>query len=161
MSTKTDYSVDEWKAIASAPVAAGLLVTLSDASGVVGTAKEAMAVGNAIVQSASGDAPEIVKSLAETVKSGQGRPELPDVPKDRAQARNALIGAIKTAVHAVEVKSPREVDGYKAWLVSVASKVSEASKEGTFFGFGGKLVSAEEEEALKQLNDVLGIGTRH
>lgn len=158
MSKKTDYSPEEWKAISGAPVAAGLLITLSDASGPVGIAKEAMAVGKAITESAVGDAPEIVKDLAENVKSGSGRPEVPDVPAgDRTQTKDALIGAIKTAVHAVEAKSPGEAEGFKTWLASVAAKVSHASKEGGFLGFGGTAVSSDEEEALRQLADVLGI----
>jgi hypothetical protein len=161
MSTKADYTAEEWKAISGAPVATGLLVTLADASGPVGIAKEAMAVGKAIIQSASGEAPEIVRTLAETVKSGEVRPELPDIPKgDRTQTKNALIGLVKTAVRTVETKSPGEVEGFKAWLVSVAAKVAQASKEGGFLGFGGTLVSGEEEEALEHLNSLLGISPR-
>jgi hypothetical protein len=158
MSNKTHYSAEEWKAISAAPVAAGLLITLSDPSGPVGIAKEAVAVGSAISQSASGDAPEIVKALAENVKSGGGRPEMPDVPSgDRAQTKAALIGAIRTAVGAVQSKSPGEVDGYKRWLASVATKVAHASKEGGFFGIGGTVVSSDEQEALKQLSEFLGV----
>jgi hypothetical protein len=157
MSTKNDYSAEEWKAISSAPVAAGLLITLADASGPVGITKEAMAVGKAITQSASEDAPEIVKALAETVKSG-GRPELPDVKSgDRASTKNALIGVIKTAVAALQTKSPAEADRYKNWLVSVAAKAAEASKEGGFLGFGGTQVSTDEQEALRQLAAALGV----
>ena len=66
MSTKTDYTSDEWKAISSAPVAAGLLISLADASGPVGLAKEAIAVGKAIAESTESDVPKIVKSLART-----------------------------------------------------------------------------------------------
>ena len=161
MSTKTDYSADEWKAISGAPVAAGLFVTLSDASGPIGIAKEAIAVGKAITESAQGDAPEIVKSLAESVKTGGGRPELPDVPTgDRAQAKDAVIGAIRKAVEAVERKSPNEAEGFKAWLASVAVKVSQASKEGGFLGIGGTVVSAQEQEALTTLAGVLGVTAR-
>jgi hypothetical protein len=156
MSTKTDYSAEEWKAISGAPVAAGMLITLSDASGPLGIAKEAFAVGQAISQSAAPDSPEIVRALAENVKAGGGRPELPDVPSgDRAQAKLVLIGAIQRAVRAVESKSPTEVEGYKTWLASVAARVSQASKEGGFFGIGGTLVSQDEEEALRQLAEVL------
>jgi hypothetical protein len=93
MSTMKDYNTEEWKAISAAPVAAGLLITLSDASGPVGIAKEAMAVGKAITSAASGDTPEIVRALAESVKTGGGRPEMPDVPTgDRAKAKDALLG---------------------------------------------------------------------
>ena len=156
MSTKNDYSAEEWKAITGAPVAAGMFVSLSDASGPIGIAKEALAVGRAIANSAGGDAPEIVKSLAESVRAGGGRPELPNVPTgDRARTKDALIGTLKTAVDAVERKSPSEAPGYKSWLTSVATKVSEASREGGFLGIGGTDVSPSEEEALNKLAEVL------
>ena len=158
MSTKNDYSAEEWKAITGAPVAAGLLITLSDASGILGIAKEAMAVGKAITDSAGGDAPEIVKELAASVKNGGGRPELPVVPTgDRAQTEVALVGALQKAIGVVEKKSPGEVGAYKKWLASVATKVSEASKEGGFLGIGGTPVSPAEQKALRHLNEVLGV----
>jgi hypothetical protein len=158
MSTKNDYNAEEWKAIAAAPVVAGLFITVSDLSGPVGIAKEGIAVGRAITESVSGDAPEIVKALAESVKSAGGRPELPDLPRgDRAQTRDALIGALQKAVGAVERKSPVEAEAYKNWLASVATKVSQASKEGGFLGFGGTLVSDEEQQALKRLAEVLKV----
>ncbi len=137
MSTKSDYSDAEWKAVSAAPVAAGLLITLSDASGPVGIAKEAVAVSKAISESALGDAPEIVKTVAESVKTGAGRPELPAMPSGgRAQMKDALMGVIKNAVGALQTKSPLEVERYKTWLVSIATKVSQASKEGGTPGHG-------------------------
>jgi hypothetical protein len=160
MSTRNDYSAEEWKAITAAPVVAGLFITLSDASGLVGTAKEAMAVGRAITESAAGSSPEIVKSLAESVRSAGGRPELPDIPRgDRAQVQSTLITNLKAAATAVASKSPSEVDAYKSWLLSVATKVSHASKEGGFLGFGGTDVSDAEREGLKQLAEALGVRT--
>jgi hypothetical protein len=157
MSTKNDYSAEEWKAIMGAPVAAGLYMTLADASGPVGIAKEAMAVGKAITESAATDAPEIVKALAEGVRTAGGRPELPDVPKtDRAQMKVALISALQNAIGAVAAKSPAEAEAFKTWLVSVATRVAHASKEGGFLGIGGTEVSTEEQEALKQLASALG-----
>lgn len=153
MSTKTDYSDAEWKAISTAPVAAGLLITASDASGL---AREAMAVGRAISRSTLGDAPEIVKALANTVKAGGGTPELPDLPSGgRALTRDALIDIVRAAVGALQLKSPAEAESYKAWLASVTAKVSHASKEAV--GIGGPRVSAEEQEGLRQLADVLSV----
>ena len=158
MSTKNDYSAEDWKAIAGAPVAAGLFITLSDASGPVGIAREAMAVGKAIADSDSGDAPEVVKSVAATLRDTGGKPELPDVPRgDRAQTKLALVAVINQAVGAVEKKSPAEADGYKTWLASVARKVSEASKEGSILGFGGTLVSEDEQQGLRELGEMLGV----
>jgi hypothetical protein len=158
MSTQTDYNAQQWKAIVAAPTAAGLYITLADASGVVGLTKEAMAVGKAITDAAASGAPDVVKSLAESVKAAGGRPEMPDYPKgDRGQMKATLITAIKDAVTAVESKSPLEATAYKSWLVSVASNVAHASKEGGFLGIGGTVVSKEEKEALKTLADALGV----
>src|SRR5262245_66608525 len=77
MSKKTDYSAEEWKAISGAPVAAGLLIKRSDASGPIGIAKEGLAVGRAIRESASGDDPAIVQPVAESGDSGGGRRGVP------------------------------------------------------------------------------------
>jgi hypothetical protein len=162
MSKKTDYSAEEWKAISGAPVAAGLLITLADASDPVGIAKQALAVGKALARSStSGNAPEIVKSIAENVKSAGGRPDLLDVlTGDRAQTNDVLIGAIKTAVRAVECKSPGEAEAYKAWLASIAAAASRASKEAGFLGLAGPMVSNDEEEAIQRLADALRVRTR-
>jgi hypothetical protein len=159
MSTKTHYSEADWKAISSAPVAAGLFITLTDASSPIGLAKEALAVGKAIARTASGDAPEIVRVLAEHVRRGGGRPELPDVPAgDRAQAKSALLDGLRTAVQAVQSTSPGEVEAYKTWLASVTAKVAQASSVGGFLGTNGTLVSPDGQDALRQLADVLGVG---
>lgn len=158
MSTQQEYNEAEWKAISSAPLAAGLLITLADASGPIGIAKEAMAVSRAVSGSATGDAPEVVRSIAESAKTWGGRPAMPDIPRgDREQARNALIGAINAAVDAVETKSPAEVESYKTWLASVAVRVAHASKEGGFLGVGGEPVSAAEQAALDQLATMLNV----
>jgi hypothetical protein len=155
MSTKNDYSTAEWKAIASAPVAAGLFITMSDVSGPIGIVKEAMAVGKAITEAAQPGAPEIVRAVAAGVKDS-GRPETPDVPMgSRAQSKEALTNTIRSAVDAVERHSPSEAQAYKTWLASVARRVAEASKEGGFLNMGGTLVSSQEEEALKELTQVL------
>jgi hypothetical protein len=99
MSTKNDFSAEDWKAIMGAPVAAGLYITLSDPSGPLGITKEAMAVGKSITDSAAAGAPEIVQAIAESVKQSGGRPEFPDVPKtDPAQMKVALLGTVQNAI---------------------------------------------------------------
>jgi hypothetical protein len=156
MSTKNDYSEAEWKAISAAPVAAGLLMTFADLGGPVGIAKEALAVGRAISATTLGDAPEIVKTLTENVKRGGGPPELPNVPTaDRTQTTLALIGVVKTAVGAVQKKSPSEIESYKTWLASVAARVSHASKAGGLLG--GTQFNTDEQQVLAQLADVLAV----
>ena len=157
MSTKNDYSAEDWKAIMGAPVAAGLYITLSDPSGPLGITKEAMAVGKTITDSAAAGAPEIVQAIAESVKQAGRRPELPDVPRsDPAQMKLALLGMVQNAVAVVAAKSQTESDVFRGWLLTVASKVAHAAKEGGFLGIGGTEVSAEEQEGLDELARALG-----
>jgi hypothetical protein len=147
MSSKAHYSDSEWKAISSAPAAAGLFITLGTASGPTDRAKEALAVGNAIARTASGDAPEIVRVLAARVRQEGGGPELPEVPSgDRAQTKSALLEGLRTAVRAVESQSPGEVEAYKTWLASVTAKVAHVS------------TGPDGQEALRQLAEVLAVG---
>jgi hypothetical protein len=158
VSTKRDYSDAQWTTIAAAPAAAGLLITLADASGPLGVVKEGMAVTRAVTDTASGDLPEVVTSLVAEVRSGALRPELPKLPyTDRDQAKAVLMESIKAAVAAVEATAPTEASAYKTWLVGTALRVAQASKEGGFLGMGGTLVSPEEQSALNELAAALGV----
>ena len=87
MSKQTDYTAEEWKTISSAPLMAGLLVTVSDLSGPIGTTKEAIAVIKGVVDTAAASSNELIKSVAEGIKLQGGRPDLPDLPNDRDSVR--------------------------------------------------------------------------
>ena len=156
MATQRDFTAEEWKSISAAPLMAGLVVTMADVGGPVGVAKEAVAVSKAIIESATGSAGELVKTLAEAFKSG-ARPEMPSVPKDRAQAQNAFVAACSKAAAMVAAKSPAEAQEFRAWLVTIARKAADAAKEGGFLGIGGTQVSKSEQDALASLTSALGV----
>lgn len=160
MSKQTDYTAEEWKTISAAPVMAGLLVTISDVSGPIGTAKEAMSIVKGVTETAASTNNELIKAIASQITQFSGRPDLPDLPNDLPGARNFLIQGCKQAVAVVAAKSPAEADEYKNWLTTLAQKASEASKEGGFLGFGGKLVSEEEAAAVKELANALGMSAK-
>ena len=156
MATLKDFTADEWKNVSAAPFMAGLVVTMSDLSGVVGVTKEAIAVGKVITESATASSSELIKTLAESFKSG-ARPEMPTMPADREQARSSFIEKCKLAVAAVAAKSPAEAQEFKTWLMAIARKAADAAKEGGFLGFGGTQVSEQEQRALTQLGSALGV----
>jgi hypothetical protein len=157
MSKQTDYTPEEWKAIAAAPILAGLLVSVSDLSGPIGLAKEGLAVARAVTETAGGTATELIKTLAEGIGAQGSRPELPELPRDQAEARAALLDRCKQAAAAVTQKSPGEAEAYKQWLVTLARKTAEAAKEGGFLGIGGTRISEGENAALKDLAATLGV----
>jgi hypothetical protein len=157
MSKQSDYSAEEWLTVSSAPVMAGLLVSLSDVSGPIGMAKEALAVVRAVTESASGGAGELLTSIAASWKAQVTKPQLPELPRDSPDAaRNAALEHCKEAAAIVSQKSPSEADEYRKWLVSLARKTAEASKEGGFLGIGGTLVSDAEANAVTTLAKALG-----
>jgi len=157
MSQQTDYTPDEWKAIAAAPMVAGMLVTMSDLSGPVGFVKEAYAVAQAAAEATGNTSNELIRSVAEWLKAQGVKPALPEVPKDQAGARGAFVETVRQAAAAVAQKSPAEAEEYKRWLLSFAKRAAEASKEGGFLGIGGTLVSEQETAAINELAAALGV----
>ena len=77
MSKQTDYTPEEWKTITAAPIMAGLLITLSDLSGPIGTAKEAFAVIKGVTDTAAGTSNELIRAVGEGIRQ-RGKPDLPD-----------------------------------------------------------------------------------
>jgi hypothetical protein len=157
MSKQTDYTPEEWKTISAAPVLAGLLVSVSDMSGPIGVVKEAMAVVKAVTESAASTSNELIKTLAQEIKARGGKPDMPALPADPEGVRAALIDNCKRAAAVVSQKSAAEAEEYKRWLVSLARKTAEASKEGGFLGIGGTVVSEEESSAVNELASALGV----
>lgn len=155
MSKQTDYTPEEWKIISTAPLMAGLLVTVSDLSGPIGMAKEAFAVVKGVVDTSAGTSNELIRTVAEGVKAQGGKPDMPDLQGDRAAVRAALIDGCKRALAIVSQKSPAEAEEYKQWLTSLAQKTAEASKEGGFLGIGGVQISDDEKAAVNELSSAL------
>jgi hypothetical protein len=160
MSKQSDYTPEEWKTISAAPVMAGLFVSTADMSGPIGLAKEAIAVSKAFMESASNASNELIKSISEGIKARGGKPDMPDLPSTREGTHKALVEGCKQAAAIVMSKSPTEADEYKSWLVSIADRTSQASKEGGFLGIGGTLVSDSETSAVSELASALGVTSR-
>jgi hypothetical protein len=157
MSKRTDYTPEEWKTIAAAPMMAGLLVSVSDLSGPIGMAKEAIAVARAVAETSASTSNELIKALAEGIRAQRGKFEMSELPRDQGGARAALLDGCKQAAAAVAQKSPAEAEEYKRWLVSLARKTGEAAKEGGFLGIGGTRVSEAENTAVSELASALGV----
>jgi hypothetical protein len=154
MSASNDYSADEWKAISASPMAVGLAIALSEAAGPDASAIDPVVVSRAVTQSGLVDAPEIVRVLVERVKAGTDGFELSDLASvDRPEMMEALIETVGTAVNAIEVKSPGEVEPFRAWLASVAAKVCHATSPAN----GVIQVSRETQDIIERLARILGV----
>lgn len=158
MSTRNDYSDDEWNAITTAPAAVGLALVLGTANGSIGASRTPIAVNQAITRGTGIRAPELVRVLVERLRSGRGQPELPEVPEgNHRETTETLIAIVTLAVRAVETKSPAEVEAFKAWLASIAAKTLHAARGTNLSALDSARLSRAEQVAIPRLARVLAV----
>jgi len=198
MTTKADYTAEEWAQLTQAPLMATMSIVAADMSGPIGLVKEMMATVKTIQETAaSAAAGELVKAISTDViesqqkkeqkeqkdqgdasaqpagdatgqptadASAQPTPPSPDPmqsmkidAKDPEEARKKAVEGCIAAANIVALKSPAEADEFKQWLMTIATRTSEAAKEGGFLGIGGAKVSEKEKTELAALASALGV----
>ena len=155
MTTKSDFSEEDWSRIVRAPLVAGLAISLADPGGPIEVAKETMAT----VRSAT-NPPSREQLVAEVAL---------DIQAEVQQKRNPLKGYRPSSQEAapsgeqvlVELRAvraivaaratPDETAAFGRWLVATAQAAANAAKEGGFLGFGAEQVSKGEQAMLDQV----------
>lgn len=174
MTTKKDYTPEEWDYLCSAPAAAGMYITAADPRG-FDRVREMFATAHAMANHPPGEAAQVlVDSLTAELKnradqstdsrqeSAQGNgskaPE-PDIPDGELPAgSDALMERIRQATQIINAKADAaEARAYKQWLLDIADITANAAVEGGFLGIGGQRVTKKEKAALEELKTVLGI----
>jgi hypothetical protein len=160
MSTKTDFSVEEWTLLLQAITNVATYVITADMS-VMGALKEMKAMGKAVEQqSAPPTAQELVNALVSDLKEKSENKEsvaTTEVKEDE-EVRGGMLHGLQDAVQVLDAKcSPEEASGFKLWLLDIAEAVAEADKEGSHFGIGGVQVTDKEKAALSELRSTLGL----
>ena len=143
---------DSWKQVVAGPAAALFAVSTADLSGPIGSVKEAQAAGKVLLDATKGAEPTSVLAAA---FAGGLTPDMASLVKELAPTKEKLIDVARAGLAAVKQRSPEQAQGYKDTILAVAKAAAEASKEGGFLGFGGKLVSEEEQAALAALQAAL------
>jgi hypothetical protein len=157
VSTKADYSKDEWDSLLKAPLMAAMAVVVASPSGPIGAVQEMFAVGKGLMEGAEGTTNPLISALVADVKAGN-RPSMPtERPKDLAQVKAQALGACREVAALLARKAPGEADGFKRWLLGTAQRTAEAAKEGGFLGVGGVQVSDAEKAALGEVAGALGL----
>jgi hypothetical protein len=155
VTTKNDFSEEEWTRIVRAPFVAGLAIALADPGGPVEVAKESMAMIKAATNPSSRE--QLISEVAL------------DIQADVQQKKNPLKGYRPTspgtaptgdqvlvelrAVHEIVAAraTPDETAAFGQWLVDSAQAAANAAKEGGFLGFGAEQVSEGERHMLDQV----------
>lgn len=163
MSKKSDYPEQEWKTILAAPYYASMLIVVADFN--LSFIKEIGAMMQSVMASVEGSKSALIRELAGefTQKENQEaiKPELDSLQseKDPTALKGAMLEYVVNAAQLVSGKSEEDGRVYRQWLVYLAQQTAEASKEGGFLGIGAVRVSQQEQAALDELADALGVSS--
>ncbi len=156
MTTKNDFSAEDWNRIVRAPFVAGLAISLADPGGPIETAKETMATLKAATNPASRE--QLVAELALDIQSQIQQKQNPLKGYRPSSAEGTASGGEQVLVELGAVQAivaaratPEETAAFGDWLVASAQAAANAAKEGGFMGFGAEQVSKGEQEMLDRV----------
>jgi hypothetical protein len=157
VTTKSDFSEEDWARIVRAPFVAGLAISLADPGGPIEAAKETMAT----LKSAT-NPPSREQLLAEVALEIQAMAQERKSPLKGYKPTGTEAPGNQVLDELREVKSlvataatPEETAAFGAWLVASAQAAAEAAKDGGFMGFGAKQVSDGEQAMLDRVREVV------
>jgi hypothetical protein len=157
MTTKSDYTEDEWTTLVRAPIVAGMAITIADPGGPIEVAREVMATLRAAT-TPSQEA-ELVTAVSQELTALAKQRQNPAAgfkPKG-TMAGEQVLDEMRRVNEILAKASPDEAAAFRAWLLDVAQHAADAAKEGGFMGFGAEQISAGEKDMLARLRSALGV----
>ena len=159
MTSKTDFSEDEWTRLKRAPFVAGMAISLADPGGPIEVVKETAATLKTVRDAReSGGRGELVDAVAQEVvgEARERKNPLHDFKPKGALAGQQILEELTEVNRIVSAKAaPEEADAYREWLRAAAQEAANAAKEGGFMGFRAERVSEGEQRMLDKLAEVL------
>jgi broad specificity phosphatase PhoE len=160
MTTKADFTEEEWTRLERGPLVAGMAITFADPGGPIEALKESLAAVKTIAETAkTGSRSELVDALAKDVAEKAQRRENPlkgFKPKGTLAGQEILDELREVNEIATQKATPEEAAAYRQWLLDAAQRVADAAKEGGFLGFHAVRVSEGEQKMLDRLSEALG-----
>jgi hypothetical protein len=145
MTTKTDFTPEEWDTVLMAPPSAGLYLVMSDRGG---TFKETFAIGKAYTEARQqhGESELLDEIVAAKPEVDHTRYHSVD------ELKEATVKHLRDAVGVLESKAtPEELDGYRRFVLALAERVASAHKE------DGQTISGREQAAIDEISAALGV----
>src|SRR4051812_40206931 len=159
MTSRTDFTDEEWARLERAPLVAGMAISLADPGGPIEAVKETMASLRTILEAAqAGSGVELVDAVAKDAAEKTQRRENPlrDFKPRGALAGEAVLEELR-AVNGLltEKATPEEAAAFRQWLLAAAQRAAEAAKEGGFLGFHAGGGGRGERQMLDKPGGVL------
>ena len=144
MTTKADFTPEEWELILEGPTEAGKIVMTSERGG---SFRESFSMSKAYAeaQGKPGESELVDEIVSSKPKVDRTRHGSFDELKDHG------LQQLRDAVAVLEAKAtPEEVEGYRRFVLALAQRVAAAHEE------DGKRVTETEEAAIVLITDALG-----
>jgi transcription antitermination factor NusG len=158
MTTKSDYTDEEWETLRRAPMVAGFAISLADPGGPIELTKETMASMKSL--GTPGSEEELVVAVSQDAMAHVQQHDKPmgDFKPKGATAGQQILDELKKVNDILTAKAtPAEGAAFRAWLMAAAQASADAAKEGGFMGFHAVRVSEGEQSMLTQLRGVFGL----
>lgn len=147
MSSKADFTPEEWELVLEGPPSAGMTVITAQRGG---TLRETITMAKAYAEARQLHGQS---ELLDEIVSAK-----PAIDHTRYHSVDELkehcLAHLRDAVALLETKAtPQELDDYRRFIVNLAEKVASAHRE----GHGGDSVSEAERAALDEIAQALGV----
>ncbi len=123
MTTKTEFTQEEWEALQKGLTGAGFLMAVSDRS-FFDSFKEAGALARHLADARKSGSSELIRELGETRGTGFGLTSSP------AEIESETLESLRKATEVLEAKAPEETDAYRSFVLEVAESVGNAAAGG-------------------------------
>ncbi len=144
MTSKADFTAEEWKLILEGPPSAGLIVVTAQRGGML---RETMAIGRAYAEARHEHGESELLDEIVAAKPERDHTHFHSVE----ELKQAGLKHLKDAVELLERKATaQEVEDYRRFVLTLADKVAGAHREGT------ESVSDAERAAIEEIRVSLG-----
>jgi hypothetical protein len=162
MTSKADFTEEEWARLKRAPFVAGMAISLADPGGPIEAVKEVTATLKTVLRAAEeGGRGELVDAIArEAAEEARQRksPLAGFKPSRGATAGVEILDELREVNGLVSQKgTPEDAAAMRDWLLDAAQEAADAAKEGGFLGFRAERVSEGEQRMLDRLGEALAV----
>ena len=161
MSSKSDYSADEWQTLLDTPMLVGAAVMVVGKSG-LGTIKESFAIAQQTLGAIKAYPDnELIQAIMASRLQDKEKSSIESFssPLLKLQPDEFKAEVVKTCAKANQIlarkSSSDEAREYKQWISEIADKVAHAASEGGILGFGGTRFSEAEQQAIDEIHAAL------
>jgi hypothetical protein len=159
VTTKADFTAEEWLRLERAPLVAGMAITLADPGGPIEAYKELGATIKTVLDAAAGGGQgELVDAVAQdfSEKARQRQNPLQEFKPSGPLAGEQIVDELRAVNQLLADKaSPDDAAAFRDLLLAAARRAADAAKEGGFMGFHATRVSDGERRMLDKLAEVL------